>query len=159
MKEVKVYAPATVANVVCGFDILGFALSQPHDQMVVRISDKKGVTIINKDAYDLPTDATRNVAGVALLALMHSLVLRQIRRNVRRVVARDALVRFVARVDRGVGLDVAPGVARVPAPRALEPRAASVPDLLHHNGLHTRAGLAAVDGRARRAVGNPRRTQ
>ena len=73
MKEVTVYAPATVANVVCGFDILGFALSQPHDQMVVRISDKKGVTIINKDAYDLPTDATKNVAGVALLAMLDAL--------------------------------------------------------------------------------------
>jgi homoserine kinase len=43
MKEVTVYAPATVANVVCGFDILGFALGEPHDKMVVRISDKKGV--------------------------------------------------------------------------------------------------------------------
>ena len=73
MKEVTVYAPATVANVVCGFDILGFALSEPHDKMVVRISDKKGVTIINKDAYDLPTDPTKNVAGEALLAMLDAL--------------------------------------------------------------------------------------
>lgn len=73
MKEVTVYAPATVANVVCGFDILGFALSEPHDKMVVRISDKKGVTIINKDTFDLPVDATKNVAGVALLAMLDAL--------------------------------------------------------------------------------------
>lgn len=73
MKEVTVYAPATVANVVCGFDILGFALSEPHDKMVIRISDKKGVTIINKDAFDLPVDPTKNVAGVALLALLEAL--------------------------------------------------------------------------------------
>jgi homoserine kinase len=73
MKEVTVYAPATVANVVCGFDILGFALSEPHDKMVVRISDKKGVTIINKDAFGLPVDATKNVAGVALLAMLDAL--------------------------------------------------------------------------------------
>jgi homoserine kinase len=73
MKEVTVYAPATVANVVCGFDILGFALSEPHDQMVVRISDKKGITIINKDAYNLPTDPNKNVAGVALQALLNAL--------------------------------------------------------------------------------------
>ena len=70
MREVTVYAPATVANVVCGFDILGFALSEPHDKMVVRISDKKGVTIINKDAFELPTDPAKNVAGVALLAML-----------------------------------------------------------------------------------------
>lgn len=73
MKEVIVYAPATVANVVCGFDILGFALSEPHDKMVVRLSDKKGVTIINKDTYDLPIVAEKNVAGVALLAMLDAL--------------------------------------------------------------------------------------
>jgi homoserine kinase len=73
MKEVTVYAPATVANVVCGFDILGFALSEPSDKMVVRISDKKGVTIINKDDFDLPTEASQNVAGVALLAMLDAL--------------------------------------------------------------------------------------
>ncbi|MCW3124946.1 MAG: homoserine kinase [Bacteroidetes bacterium] len=73
IKEVTVYAPATVANVVCGFDILGFALSEPNDKMVVRVSDKKGVTIINKDKYNLPTDPAKNVAGVALLALLDAL--------------------------------------------------------------------------------------
>ena len=73
MREITVYAPATVANVVCGFDILGFALSEPYDKMVVRISDKTGVTIINKDAFDLPTDPTRTVAGVALLAMLDAL--------------------------------------------------------------------------------------
>ena len=70
MKEVTVYAPATVANVVCGFDILGFALSEPADKMTVRISNNKGFTIINHDHYDLPTDPTKNVAGAALLAMM-----------------------------------------------------------------------------------------
>jgi homoserine kinase len=70
MKEVTVYAPATVANVVCGFDILGFALGEPADKMTIRISDKKGVTIINKDQFDLPVDPTKNVAGVALLSML-----------------------------------------------------------------------------------------
>jgi homoserine kinase len=70
MKEVSVYAPATVANVVCGFDILGFALSEPGDTMTLRISDTPGVTIINKDQYDLPTEPTRNVTGAALLAML-----------------------------------------------------------------------------------------
>lgn len=70
MKEVSVYAPATVANVVCGFDILGFALSEPGDTMTLRISDTPGVTIINKDQYDLPTEPTCNVTGAALLAML-----------------------------------------------------------------------------------------
>jgi homoserine kinase len=73
MREVTVYAPATVANVVCGFDVLGFALGEPSDKMVVRISDRIGVTIINKDAFDLPTGATKNVAGVALLSMLDAL--------------------------------------------------------------------------------------
>ncbi|WP_324674250.1 homoserine kinase [Hymenobacter sp. GOD-10R] len=68
--QVTVLAPATVANVVCGFDVLGFALHEPCDTMRMRLSDKPGVTIINKDDYNLPTEAERNVAGGALLALL-----------------------------------------------------------------------------------------
>jgi len=70
MKEVTVYAPATVANVVCGFDILGFALNEPNDILVMRTVNKKGVTIINKDDYNLPTIPEKNVIGAALLALL-----------------------------------------------------------------------------------------
>ncbi len=70
MKQVTVQAPGTVANVVCGFDILGFALGEPLDTMTVRITDTPGVTIINKDNYNLPTDAKKNVAGVALQAVL-----------------------------------------------------------------------------------------
>jgi len=68
--QVTVLAPATVANVVCGFDVLGFALHEPYDTMRMRLTDKPGVTIINKDDYNLPTEAERNVAGGALLALL-----------------------------------------------------------------------------------------
>jgi homoserine kinase len=73
MKEITVYAPATVANVVCGFDILGFALSEPGDKMLIRISERKGITIINRDAFNLPLDPLQNVAGVALQALLDAL--------------------------------------------------------------------------------------
>lgn len=70
MKQVTVQAPGTVANVVCGFDILGFALCEPLDTMTVRISDTPGITIINKDHYDLPTEPSKNVSGVALQAVL-----------------------------------------------------------------------------------------
>lgn len=72
-KQVKVYAPATVANMVCGFDILGFALENPYDEMVMRLIDEPVVKIVNKDSYNLPTDPTENVAGAALLAMMEEL--------------------------------------------------------------------------------------
>lgn len=72
MDEVSVLAPATVANVVCGFDCLGFALSEPSDVMTVRRMDTRGVRIINRDDFGLPTEPEKNVAGVALLAFIES---------------------------------------------------------------------------------------
>lgn len=72
MKEVFIHAPGTVANVVCGFDILGFALNDPCDEMVMRLLDEPVIRIINKDDYNLPTDPEKNVAGAALLALMEA---------------------------------------------------------------------------------------
>jgi homoserine kinase len=70
--SVTVYSPATVANVVCGFDVLGFALAAPFDTMHLRRTSAPGVVIINEDDYNLPTEPTRNVAGAALLALMRA---------------------------------------------------------------------------------------
>jgi homoserine kinase len=73
MNEARILAPATVANVVCGFDILGFALSEPNDEMTVRKIAERTVRIINLDTYDLPTEPTKNVAGVALLSMLDSI--------------------------------------------------------------------------------------
>ena len=73
MSSIKIYAPATVANVVCGFDIIGFALQDPNDEMYMRLSDRPGVTIRNLDDYNLPTEPEKNVAGAALLAMLEQL--------------------------------------------------------------------------------------
>ena len=70
MEKVTVLAPATVANMVCGFDILGFALDEPNDSMTVRIVRERKIEIVNRDEFNLPTDPTKNVAGVALLAML-----------------------------------------------------------------------------------------
>ena len=72
MDEVSVRSPATVSNVVCGFDCLGFALEEPFDEMTVRKIDAREVRIISRDNFGLPTDPARNVAGVALQALMNA---------------------------------------------------------------------------------------
>ena len=68
--SVSLLAPATVANVVCGFDVLGFALHEPNDEMHLRLTDEPGVRIINDDDFGLPTEPARNVAGAALLAML-----------------------------------------------------------------------------------------
>ena len=70
MKKVKVHSPGTVANIVCGFDILGLALSEPYDVMEVILLDHPEVIIHNKDNFNLPTEAEKNVAGVVLLSVM-----------------------------------------------------------------------------------------
>lgn len=67
---VTVHAPGTVANMVCGFDILGFALNDPCDIMDLKLVDKKQVIIHPDEEYNLPTDPEKNVAGAALLALL-----------------------------------------------------------------------------------------
>ena len=72
MNEITVHAPATVANVVCGFDCLGFALAEPFDVMTVRLIDEKTVRIKHLDGYDLPHEAEKNVAGKAILTLLEA---------------------------------------------------------------------------------------
>lgn len=70
MNEITVLAPATVANVVCGFDVLGFCLEEPCDLMTLRMIDEKTVRIINRDEFNLPTEPEKNVAGAVLLAIL-----------------------------------------------------------------------------------------
>jgi len=73
--SIKVFAPATVANVVCGFDTLGFAVSQPGDEVILRRSSKPGVTInkITGDQGKLSKDPIKNTAGYALHQLLSKL--------------------------------------------------------------------------------------
>jgi len=73
MKKVTVHAPGTVANLVCGFDILGLALNDPYDIMELTLLDEPKVIIHNRDEYGLPTEPELNVAGVVLLAVMEKI--------------------------------------------------------------------------------------
>lgn len=68
--SITIHSPATVANMVCGFDVLGFAVKEPYDVMTICFSENAGVTIINEDEYNLPTNPEENVAGAALLAML-----------------------------------------------------------------------------------------
>ncbi|MEN1785515.1 MAG: homoserine kinase [Bacteroidota bacterium] len=70
---IKVFCPATVANISCGFDVLGMALEAVGDEMVVRKTASKGITITNIIGQDLPLETTKNVAGVAGLAFLEYL--------------------------------------------------------------------------------------
>jgi homoserine kinase len=73
LKSIKVHSPGTVANLVCGFDILGMALKEPYDIMEIKLLDEPIVVIRNKDDFNLPTDPEKNVAGVVLLSMMEKM--------------------------------------------------------------------------------------
>ena len=72
-KHIKVLAPATIANLVCGFDVLGMALNNPCDIMEISLSEKPGIRIQHNDIYNLPTKPEENVAGVSLIEMMQEL--------------------------------------------------------------------------------------
>lgn len=70
MEEIRIFAPATIANVSCGFDILGLCLDTVGDEMIVRKVAKEGVRITKIVGQDLPLEVEKNVAGVAALTLL-----------------------------------------------------------------------------------------
>jgi homoserine kinase len=72
-KYVKVLAPGTVANLVCGFDVLGLCLHEPNDMMEVKLLDKREVIIHSADGYPLPSDPTLNTAGAPLIEMINEL--------------------------------------------------------------------------------------
>jgi len=78
MDAVTAFAPATVSNVACGFDVLGFALDSPGDEVTARFtgSSGRGGVVIDEICGDegrLPRDAAKNTAGVAAQALLDSI--------------------------------------------------------------------------------------
>jgi homoserine kinase len=70
MNQIELFAPASVANVSCGFDVLGFCLDPIGDIMRISKTTTPGVSIGKIAGQDLPTDPLKNVASVAGLALL-----------------------------------------------------------------------------------------
>ena len=73
MESIKIFAPATIANVSCGFDVLGLALDTIGDEMIVRKTVQKGIKITKIVGQNLPLETHKNVAGVAGLAFLAAL--------------------------------------------------------------------------------------
>lgn len=68
LATIHVFAPATVANVVCGFDVLGFAVNEPGDEVIMRLTNKPGITIskITGDDGRLPLNPAKNTVSVSV---------------------------------------------------------------------------------------------
>ena len=73
MNEIKIFCPATIANLNCGFDVLGLCLDGIGDEMIVRKVSQKGIKITKIVGVDLPFETEKNVAGVAALAILGAL--------------------------------------------------------------------------------------
>ncbi|MFN6090674.1 MAG: homoserine kinase [Cyclobacteriaceae bacterium] len=73
--KIKAFAPATVANVCCGFDVLGFAVDFPGDEVMLTLNESNEVTLskIIGDGGRLPLDASKNTAGVAVQSFLKSI--------------------------------------------------------------------------------------
>jgi homoserine kinase len=73
MNEIKIFCPATIANLSCGFDVLGTCLENVGDEMIIRKSNQKGIRITKIVGANLPLETEKNVAGVAALALIDAI--------------------------------------------------------------------------------------
>lgn len=73
MNEIKIFSPATVANLSCGFDVLGLCLDNVGDEMTIRKINKKGIYIKKVNGYKVPLELHKNVAGVSALAIYEKL--------------------------------------------------------------------------------------
>lgn len=70
MDSIRVFCPASVANVCCGFDTLGFCLEPLGDEIIVRKSHRPGVRIVKVEGYKVPSAQKENVATLSILSLL-----------------------------------------------------------------------------------------
>lgn len=73
MNEVRIFCPATIANLSCGFDVMGLCLETIGDEMVIRKTSKKGIHITKIIGANLPFETMKNVAGVAAMSMLSNL--------------------------------------------------------------------------------------
>jgi homoserine kinase len=73
MNSIKIKSPATVANLVCGFDVLGMCLHEPYDEMEVKLINERKIIIQSADGYQLPSDPQQNTAGAPLIEILKTI--------------------------------------------------------------------------------------
>ncbi|MCC5925991.1 MAG: homoserine kinase [Bacteroidetes bacterium] len=116
--EITVFASATVANVACGFDSLGFAINQPGDEVTMQRTDsgEVRVTAITGDNGRLPLEARKNTASVAVLTMMEEL---RRRGHEHAHAGFDMQVKKMMPLGSGLGSSAASSVAAIVAANTL----------------------------------------
>jgi homoserine kinase len=92
-KAVTIFSPASIANVGPGFDIMGFAIDNPGDKIVLETIREGSHRILNKTEFDLPLDPEKNAATVSLSAFLKHIGSRQ-----------KFLVTFLEKIQPGSGI-------------------------------------------------------
>lgn len=73
MRYIKVFAPGTVANLGCGFDVMGLTLDGVGDLMEVGVEEGVcGLSIRNRSGEELPARNEDNVITPAVMALLEA---------------------------------------------------------------------------------------
>ena len=73
MNQIKIFSPASVSNICCGFDVLGFSIDGIGDELRITKSTNKGVNIKEIKGYNVPLQNNKNTASVAAQALLDHL--------------------------------------------------------------------------------------
>lgn len=147
-ESIKVRAPATVANVSCGFDCLGYAISDPADIVTISKNNNQGIeiSILGMKAETIPKIAEKNTAGKAILSLLESLNIKQ---------------GFKVHIEKGIhpgsglGSSAASAVGAVFGANVLLDSPLVLEDLLIHciNGETVSSGIAHADNVAPALLG------
>lgn len=70
MKKIRIFAPASIANMGCGFDVMGMAMDAVGDVISMEIEEGLGLSIINNSGIDLPVNVEMNVMTPAIMAFL-----------------------------------------------------------------------------------------
>ena len=148
---IQIKSPATVANMVCGFDILGFAVENPYDEMEMRLVPRAAgqsivdaIKIINIDDYNLPTEPEKNVAGAALIALIEEYEEKQMGST---LLAFEVKINKLIKPGSGVGSSAASSAGAVVGANHLLGNIFSKDDLVRFamNGEKVASGVKHAD--------------
>ncbi len=121
MKSITIQSPATVANLVCGFDVLGLCLEAPYDIMQVNLLDRREVIVSTTDGYPLPRDPAQNTAGAPLIEMLASL---------KEEVGFEVIITKLIKPGSGIGSSAASAAGAVVAANALLDNRFSKEDLV-----------------------------
>lgn len=148
MSSIKIFAPATVANVACGFDIFGFAVDNPGDEVIVSKRDDSKIVIssITGDEGKLTYDVNRNTVTVPIIAYLQKIGSQQ---------GFDVELHKKMPLGSGLGSSSASAVAGVFAANELLDKPLSVKELLPFSmeGERVACGSAHADNVAPSLLG------